>query len=294
MAIIKCEKCGGNVSDKAKACPHCGTIINQSQVDTPSDNKTISNPEKASVRKKKQSKVILVTAAIIVSLTSLFIYLGQMSQWSSGYWEHLFGAMKGEAEAQELLGSHYYYDKDFKAAVKWYRKAADQGYSYAQVELGECYKNGEGVSQDFTEAFKWFSLAAEQDNYNALLRLGDCYLNGEGVSQDYEMAVNCFRKAAALHPDYPWAIVRLGECYENGTGLNQDYAMAINHYLKAKAIAEANHYYTGDAEFHIGACYEKGHGASIDLEEAVKWYREAANHLNDDAKAALQRLGYQQ
>ena len=83
-------------------------------------------------------------------------------------------------------------------------------------------------------------------------------------------------------------------CYEDGTGLNQDYAMAINHYLKAKAIAEANHYYTGDAEFHIGACYEKGHGASIDLEEAVKWYREAANHLNDDAKAALQRLGYQQ
>lgn len=27
MAISKCENCGGNVSDKAKACPHCGSPI---------------------------------------------------------------------------------------------------------------------------------------------------------------------------------------------------------------------------------------------------------------------------
>ena len=24
MALIKCENCGGNISDKAKVCPHCG------------------------------------------------------------------------------------------------------------------------------------------------------------------------------------------------------------------------------------------------------------------------------
>ena len=288
MAIIKCEKCGGNVSDKAKACPHCGTIINQSQVDIPSDNKTISNPEKASVRKKKQSKVILVTAAIIVSLTSLFIYLGQMSGWTSGYWEDLIGAIKGDAEAQCGLGWHYYFDDDFNTAVKWYRKAAEKGNSRAQVCLGKCYKKGEGVSQDFTEAFKWFSLAAEQDNDDAQVCLGDCYLNGEGVTQDYEKAVKCFRKAATR--GFSKALIRLGECYENGTGLNQDYSMAMNYYLEAKSIDN----YNPEAEFHIGTCYEQGHGVSIDLEEAVKWYNVAANHDNDDAKAALQRLGYQQ
>ena len=28
MALIKCSECGGKVSDKAKACPHCGITIN--------------------------------------------------------------------------------------------------------------------------------------------------------------------------------------------------------------------------------------------------------------------------
>lgn len=28
MAIIKCNNCGNDVSDKAKQCPHCGTTIN--------------------------------------------------------------------------------------------------------------------------------------------------------------------------------------------------------------------------------------------------------------------------
>lgn len=27
MAIIKCKECGGNVSDKAYSCPHCGYIL---------------------------------------------------------------------------------------------------------------------------------------------------------------------------------------------------------------------------------------------------------------------------
>lgn len=28
MAIIKCQNCNNDVSDKAKKCPHCGTTIN--------------------------------------------------------------------------------------------------------------------------------------------------------------------------------------------------------------------------------------------------------------------------
>lgn len=27
MALIQCRKCGGEVSDKAKACPHCGELL---------------------------------------------------------------------------------------------------------------------------------------------------------------------------------------------------------------------------------------------------------------------------
>ncbi|WP_052046260.1 tetratricopeptide repeat protein [Candidatus Paracaedibacter symbiosus] len=51
--------------------------------------------------------------------------------------------------------------KDDTEAVKWYRKAADQGHAEAQFSLGYCYNNGEGVTKDYTEAVKWYCKAAE-------------------------------------------------------------------------------------------------------------------------------------
>jgi TPR repeat protein len=36
--------------------------------------------------------------------------------------------------------------------VSWYRKAAEQGLSEAQYNLGVMYANGEGVAQDYAAA----------------------------------------------------------------------------------------------------------------------------------------------
>ena len=36
MALIKCEECGKEISDKAAACPHCGCPIPQAQEESPS------------------------------------------------------------------------------------------------------------------------------------------------------------------------------------------------------------------------------------------------------------------
>ena len=52
--------------------------------------------------------------------------------------------------------------QDYAEAVKWYRKAADQGDAFAQYNLGVMYDNGEGVPQDQAEAVKWYRKAAEQ------------------------------------------------------------------------------------------------------------------------------------
>jgi hypothetical protein len=46
--------------------------------------------------------------------------------------------------------------------VKWYTKAAEQGYEQAQHNLGVCYDNGTGVEKDMNEAVKWYTKAAEQ------------------------------------------------------------------------------------------------------------------------------------
>ena len=60
--------------------------------------------------------------------------------------------------ASELRGS----------IVDAYRKEAEQGRADAQYSLGVCYANGEGVTKDEKEAVKWFRKAAEQGNVKAL------------------------------------------------------------------------------------------------------------------------------
>ncbi len=99
-------------------------------------------------------------------------------------------------------------------AVKWYRKAADQGYAPAQFNLGWMYDRGEGVPQDYAEAVKWYRKAADQGLSIAQFYLGTMYDKGEGVPQDYAEAVRWYRKAA--DQDVQDAQFNLGAMYENG------------------------------------------------------------------------------
>lgn len=57
--------------------------------------------------------------------------------------------------------------KDAKEAVKWYRKAAEQGNETAQFNLGLCYILGDGTKKDYHEADKWLKKAADQGNEDA-------------------------------------------------------------------------------------------------------------------------------
>jgi len=69
-------------------------------------------------------------------------------------------------------------------AVKWFRKAAEQGLAPAQAQLGFHYYKGEGVAKDQVEAVKWYRKAAEQGHAPAQYNLGLCYVYGEGVAKD--------------------------------------------------------------------------------------------------------------
>ncbi|MBO7224189.1 MAG: sel1 repeat family protein, partial [Kiritimatiellae bacterium] len=58
--------------------------------------------------------------------------------------------------------------QDYAEAVKWFRKAAEQGHAGAQYRLGICYGKGLGVPQDHEEAAKWVRKAAEQGDAGAI------------------------------------------------------------------------------------------------------------------------------
>ena len=86
--------------------------------------------------------------------------------------------------------------QDFKEAVKWLRKSAEQGNATGQFNLGVMYANGRGVPQDFKEAVKWYRKAVEQGNVAAQYNLGLMYANGRGVKRDYVAAYVWWNLAA--------------------------------------------------------------------------------------------------
>lgn len=62
-----------------------------------------------------------------------------------------------------LAPLHFDFIRDEVMAMKWYRKAAEQGYADAQYMLGLCYC----VKQDKPEAVKWLQKAAKQGHEKA-------------------------------------------------------------------------------------------------------------------------------
>lgn len=106
----------------------------------------------------------------------------------------------GQLESWFQIAENYWFGqgvaKDEEEGLKWFWKAADQGYIHAQGCLGVCYDYGIGVAKNRVEAAKWYSKAAHQGNAHAQYHLGICHHAGRGVAKDEEEAVKWFRKAA--------------------------------------------------------------------------------------------------
>jgi TPR repeat protein len=105
-------------------------------------------------------------------------------------------ANHGNVEAQRGLGQANGAE-NFPEAMKWYRKAADQGDADSQYSIGAMYDHGWGVKQDYAEALKWFRKAGDQEYVPALDYLGTMYRDGHGVKQDNVQAYMCFSLAVA-------------------------------------------------------------------------------------------------
>ena len=120
---------------------------------------------------------------------------------------------------------------DHVEAVKWVRKAAEQGFARAQYDLGLMYEFGTGVERSNEKAAEWYLKAAEQGYARAQFWLGYMYEYGTGVEQSYEKAAEWVQKAA----DQGLAVAQncLGFMYQNGTGVEQSYEKAREWYEKA-------------------------------------------------------------
>ena len=111
-------------------------------------------------------------------------------------------AQAGDPEMQVRLGHAYLSGwwglaKNEEEAVKWYQKAAEQGYAKGQVRLGHAYLYGwGGITTNEEEAVKWYRKAAEQGYAEGQYNLGNCFYSGYGVTKDEEEAMKWYHKAA--------------------------------------------------------------------------------------------------
>ncbi|WMW80192.1 tetratricopeptide repeat protein [Undibacterium cyanobacteriorum] len=160
-------------------------------------------------------------------------------------------------------GVSLYEQRNFSAAAAAFKKAADQGKSDAQFNLGLMYLKGEGVTQDYVEAKALFEKAAQQNNVRAQVNLGRMYAKAKGVAPNYGMAVHWFSKAAEL--GYADAQYSLGVLYVSGHGVTRDYDKARD--LFSKAAEQKN----ASAQYQLGLMYFKGKGVAIDNVAALKW-----------------------
>ena len=87
-------------------------------------------------------------------------------------------------------------------AVSWYKKAADQGNSWAAYRLGKLYLEGKAVPKDVPKAVGYLTFSAEQGNQYAQYTLGKLYLPGQDVKPDREQAWEYFCQSAEQGNEY--------------------------------------------------------------------------------------------
>jgi TPR repeat protein len=214
-------------------------------------------------------------------------------------------ADSGDPAAQNEMGIRYRLghdvDKDPVKAVRWFLKAARQGYAKAYFNLGTAYYNGDGVPTNDLNYCAWFIFSADASDErgkDALARttqelstkqMNRCeviaataYLTGKLIKQDYANAMRWY--LAAANKGDGAACEKLAYMYDRGLGVSIDKAETIKWLQKG---ADLNY---GPAAYELAMLYESGKNVTPDLVSARRLYEQASYLSVTQAFTALGRF----
>ena len=119
----------------------------------------------------------------------------------------------------------------------WFRKAADQGHARGQRLLGQCLLRGNGLPEDQEQGLALLRSAADQGYSYAQCDLGIYYLEGRyGLPQDDQKAFSLFSQTE--QQEIPAGLYYLAQCYEQGRGTAPDAARALSLYRKSAQLGD--------------------------------------------------------
>ena len=206
---------------------------------------------------------------------------------------HVFGkaAMRVESawrpslplmSAQNNLGLAYAEgragDRDQAAAVRWFQRAAEQGFPVALKNLGVMYATGAGVNTDAAKAVHYYRRAAELGQAEAQNNLGAILYAGELLPRDLVQAAKWIRLAA--EQDFAEAQKNLGLMLAKGDGVDRDPVAAAGWMIRAARAGNS------EAQRCLGQMHLAGLGVAADPAAAARWFSLAAGQ--GDAEAAFQ------
>lgn len=117
--------------------------------------------------------------------------------------------------------------ENWEKVIAHWQKEANAGSHEAQANLGFCFAEGIGVEPDGAQSVRWCTMAVESDpsNHFPMFTLATLYRDGKLVPRNPSLAFEWMQKAA--NTGYGWAQLRLAEMHAEGVGTEQDFASAV-------------------------------------------------------------------
>jgi len=165
----------------------------------------------------------------------------------------------------------YQNEMDSYEAVRWYKAAAEKGYSTAHNALGRCFQLGNGTSRNQKKAFYHYRSAAIQNHPEAQNNLGLLYFLGKGAKQSFRQAFKWMKLAS--EQNFPEAFYNMGWFYEKGVIVPKDYKQAAKFY---KIAAD---YGLACAQYKMSVYCRNGYGVRKNMLSADEWFNKLKGRL---------------
>eukprot|EP00483_Globobulimina_turgida_P009578 UN09597 len=158
-----------------------------------------------------------------------------------------------------------YLQPNIQLSMKWYRKAADNGYLEAKNNLAVILlNNSDPNSKEYHQAITVLTESANKGHAASQNNLGHCYEFGKGVQKNESKALEWYNKSASQN--YSGSFVNLGYLF-----LKQNkHENAFKYFLKASQNGNIESWY------YLGLMHEKGYHVPINMYLAFQYFEKAS------------------
>ena len=184
---------------------------------------------------------------------------------------------------------------DYGRAIKFFRRASEDGNIVADWYLGHIYREGRGVPRDDATAFSYYSRVAESYDpderdqnrlrimVDAQLRVADYYRVGiadAGVKSNYKFAARSYLRLASAY-GHPGAQYSLGLMNIRGQGVKKNPQQGLKWLIAAARKRHAL------SEAYLGDLYWEGKLVQKDRTRGLMWYILATQSTTTSAHPAI-------